>query len=256
MAISEARAWQLAGEFAQAVIAAVPADVMAVVVIGSLATGAYRPGRSDIDTLLVVRDQTADRTIRAIRQLRDDFRQTCAIPKGLGAVIIRERELWPPYDPEQELVPEILRLKQQGVVIRGGLDLASIPEPTAADIHGYIDVFYRWLHRHFVVQRPPEACTVDATVNTILYELRLLVWEATGDYVFDKSTVVARTKTVAGGHELDGLLTALETYLEGEDPETPMQYWENALQTVARAAYGRLPQLTPPNEEEETRADV
>lgn len=242
--ISETQAWQLARAFAQAVAVAAPKDVLAVAVIGSLAAGSYRPGRSDIDTFILIHDHSSPEAVATIRGVRDEFQQTYDIPKGLGAVIVRQQALWPPYDPGQELVPEILRLKQQGVLIWGQLDVDAIPEPDPADIEAYITVFYRWLHTHYAACRPAEARTVDATVNTILYELRALLWQAEGRYVLDKGAVVARAQALLDDPALHPVLIRLQDYLAGEEDQ-PLSFWEDSLQMIVQRVYTQLPALKP-----------
>lgn len=245
MLISESQAWQIVDIFAQSMVAATD-DIVAIFVIGSLATGAYRLGRSDIDTIIVIRDASAEATPATLRRIRDRFQREYAIPKGLGAVVIRYRQLFPPYDPDEELIPEILRLKQQGVIVWGALDITAIPEFDAADLEAYMVVFYRWLHANFVDQRPDSSRTIDATVNTILYELRALIWGATGEYVLDKREVVLRATPAVADSRSREMLKDMYNYLDGADePAMPLSYWEDALQLVAREVYGQLPALLP-----------
>lgn len=71
-------------------------------------------GRSDIDTFIVLNDQSSGKARERIVALRKRLGVRHSIPKGLGAIVANRSELFPPYDPERELVREIIRLKQQG----------------------------------------------------------------------------------------------------------------------------------------------
>lgn len=117
--LSEPRAWHAVRDFSAGVEERCGDAVGAVFVIGSLATRTYRPGRSDIDTLIIVSDACNAETMQAIGSIAASFRDALGIPKGFGAVCIAERKLCPPYTPEEELVPEIVRLKAHGVAVRG-----------------------------------------------------------------------------------------------------------------------------------------
>lgn len=101
------QAWEIARQSAREAAAQLGDQLRAVILIGSLAEGAYRPGRSDIDTALIVRDAVT--RAGAVRDLAQHFQTCYRVPKSFGAVVIRERELHPPYDPERGLVKEILR---------------------------------------------------------------------------------------------------------------------------------------------------
>lgn len=140
--ITQECAWTIVRQFAGDVGKQLDDDVLAVVLIGSLATGAYLPGRSDIDTAVVIRDDAAVEVARSTRALAEHYRMLYHIPKDFGAVVIRERELIAPFDPERGLASEVLRLKQQGMVLWGEYNLRALPAPSAADIRAEVRVFY------------------------------------------------------------------------------------------------------------------
>jgi hypothetical protein len=110
--ISEHEAWRIAKFFAEDVEHCVGKDLIAVFVIGSLSIGSYHAGRSDIDTMIVVREKLSDNTRQTIRTLASSYCGRYQVPKDFGAVTVTESDLYPPYNPEQELVPEIIRLKK------------------------------------------------------------------------------------------------------------------------------------------------
>lgn len=207
----EQEAWRLARSFASAARGLLGDDLLAVFVIGSLASRGYRRGRSDIDTAVIVRTDAGHNWRPALRQLADDYHERFAIPKGFGAVVMDEAELWPPYDPEKELAPEVLRVIRQGVLVEGAFDREALPEPSREDLIAFAKVFYAFL-RGYSEERTP-----DAFVNTILYELRLVILNETGDYVLDKRDVVPRFLNVAEVDETLAELEAIHRYIvEGE----------------------------------------
>jgi hypothetical protein len=60
--------------------------------------------------------------------------ETYQIPKDFGPFPLRESELFPAYDPENDLLTlEITRLKIQGKLIYGYLTLEKIPMPSIED---------------------------------------------------------------------------------------------------------------------------
>jgi hypothetical protein len=186
IAITQAEAWALAGHFADEVATAVGPDLLGVVVVGSLALGTYLPGRSDIDTIVVVRDTCPPAVLDAIAELADRYSHQPGLRKGFGGYGVRESDLYPPFGSLRDEVYEILQLKRQGRVIRGHLDLATLAEPSPEDLRRSLaalvpDLLGAW-HREY----PPPLDPDDARVNTILYWLRLLLWDRTGRYVLDK----------------------------------------------------------------------
>ena len=56
--ISEIKALDIVQEFLSELLS-ISGDVLALYVIGSLGGGYYRPGQSDIDTVVIVRDSAA-----------------------------------------------------------------------------------------------------------------------------------------------------------------------------------------------------
>jgi predicted nucleotidyltransferase len=231
--ILENQAWKIAKCFAQDVARLTGEHLIAVSVIGSLASGFYRPGKSDIDTVVILRDDYDDEMVESVKALAHQYSILYNVPKGFGAVIIREQELSPPYDPEREFVPEILRLKRQGIVILGDYNLQSIPEPSQEDFQAYTKVFYPWLKANYIDRRPNKEKTVDSIVNTILYELRLLVWSVTGEYVMDKPDVIPKFFTIKNTRRFNHLLIPIQNYLTNHDKPGDIRFLEDALREVS-----------------------
>ena len=84
MAISEVRAHEIVQEFADAAKEADVADeLLAIFIIGSLATRNYLPGQSDIDTVLIACDTLSQRFRDRLRKIRTNLVNKYYIPKGM-----------------------------------------------------------------------------------------------------------------------------------------------------------------------------
>ncbi|HEY8458596.1 MAG TPA: nucleotidyltransferase domain-containing protein [Actinopolymorphaceae bacterium] len=189
--LAEEDALRIADGFAQAVHASHPDEVVAVVLVGSLPVGDYIPGRSDIDTVVVVTDECPPSVCEDIQAMASSLQRHHEIPKGLGAVVVTLNQLVAPLDPKLELAPEILDVIERGHVIAGRLDISSIRTPTEADFRAYCKEFIPWLRRERRdPDRPAANRTPDANVNSLLYELRLAVLALRGRYVLRKRTVI------------------------------------------------------------------
>jgi len=122
---------RVATDFAIEVEKIFPTKINAVYAIGSLGSDYYRPGQSDIDTAIITgftREELPS-VIGKIRELADNYQDKYDVPKGFGAIIFAEEQLYPPYIKEEELIQEILRLKTQGRLIYGKYDISNIPMP-------------------------------------------------------------------------------------------------------------------------------
>ena len=61
--------------------------------------------------------------------LRGSYHHTWHVPKDFGAVVLRKRELLPPYDLEEEVALEVFRLAPQRVTRIALLDTGYQPRP-------------------------------------------------------------------------------------------------------------------------------
>jgi len=128
--ICEKQAMEIAHEFLDEIRSNYD-GILAFYVIGSLGGGYYRPGQSDIDTLIIVSN---DATVKQeeMDALGEKYATMYNIPKGFGAVVIPVKHLSSPYD-EYEHTEEVARLKTQGKVVYSEIDLSSLKMPTVAD---------------------------------------------------------------------------------------------------------------------------
>jgi hypothetical protein len=227
--LSECDAHAVAMEFASDAVTRCSGDIVAVVLIGSLAVGDYVPGRSDIDTAVILDDSASDRTTGVLRDLGGDLHRRHSIPKGFGVEITNHRQLGKPLDPCEELAPVILDITQRGRVIAGALDLGAIRTPDEADLRAYCRHFIPWLRadrrrqqRRTVVESP------DTGVNGLLYELRLGVLSLTGHYVLRKREIIPALLASHPGVTERHDLQHLQAYLRGTSPP-PERAWVDTL---------------------------
>lgn len=149
--ISEEKALNIVHEFL-AEILKVEIGVLALYVIGSLGGGYYRPGQSDIDTVIIVRNDAVI-TQKQIDTIADKYQQKHKVPKGFGSVMIRELELSPPYTKSEleefEFTIEIARLKTQGKAIYGSINIENIKMPTKDDFIKDALIMEHWFGKEF-----------------------------------------------------------------------------------------------------------
>lgn len=136
----------VAKEFAAELDKALPGKILAVYAVGSLGGGYYRPGQSDIDTVVVTNVSRGERLdIKPqVNTIAARYGAQYRVPKGFGAVIFAEEQLFPPYVKEEELIQEILRLKTQGWLLYGQYDVGRIPWPDWEAVRRDVLNFQEW----------------------------------------------------------------------------------------------------------------
>ena len=71
----------------------------------------YRPGQSDIDTAIITACDRKEVSVmdKEIEGIADRYWKEYDVPKGFGAIVFAEEQLYPPYVPI--LVPKLHILK-------------------------------------------------------------------------------------------------------------------------------------------------
>lgn len=120
--------------------------LLAVFAIGSLGSDYYRPGQSDIDTIIITSLKREELKLyrKDIRELADSYQEKYNVPKGFGAILLAEEQLYPPYIAEEELILEIYRIKLQSKLIYGNYDITNIPNPSKDAIIEDAKTFEKW----------------------------------------------------------------------------------------------------------------
>lgn len=204
----------IAEAFAEEIAAMYP-DTLAVYAIGSIGGGYYRPGQSDIDTVIIMncsRTQATER-LAEVDAVADRYWKQYSIPKGFGAIVFGVEQLMPPYIAEEELVMEIIRLKAQHMLIYGEFDLDCIPMPDKAAIIAAENAFEDW--RASAGRTPPENMTRQMTVNSILILLKRWLLLEKGIVEFNKFKVVKAYLANDPPCINERFLNAVSSYLNG-----------------------------------------
>ena len=171
--ITEAKAMEIVNEFLDE-IRREDNGVLALYLIGSLGGGYYRPGQSDIDTVIIVSDDAAI-TQKRVDEIANKYWKSYEIPKGFGSIMIRLSEFSPPYlkseIDEFEFTVEIARLKTQGKTVYGEVLLDDIQMPQKEDFIKDALIMEKWFAKEF---GDPmfDKLQITGCVNTILGCLR------------------------------------------------------------------------------------
>jgi len=198
MAISEAQAWRIVEEFARDLAATLGGDLLSVVVIGGLGAGTYRPGVSDVDTVVIVTADALPTAGPLVERLREEYRARYQAPKEFGAILVTHEQLRPPYPPEQELAPEAQRIVDQGRVAYG-IQVPVVP-PTRAELLAYMCWFDRWLETEFLPANPPETLGYHAAYNLAAMACRHYLYTCTGEMIWGKERALRTFAAREPGH--------------------------------------------------------
>lgn len=227
--ISKDRAWEIAREFAELARRADAEDsILGIYVIGSLGADEYIPGRCDIDTALVCRDSVSRDLRSRLREIRTELVALYRIPKDFGGIILPESDLFPPYDPEKELVPEIYRLLEQGKRVWGDFDLTTVPMPAHSDLRAWARVFHTWLRS----DRPDAEHSVVAAVNRTLIEIRLLLWDKTDAFILNKRELIPVFLQSEYSEEFRDELAKIQEYVLGRQDRHDLEYLEGLMKRI------------------------
>ena len=186
--ITKERAYEIVGEFKDELLTVMPDDLLAIYLIGSLGGGYYRPGQSDIDTVIIVRDQ-ANITQEQMDEIAETYQKKYDVPKGFGSVMIFEKELFPPYlkseIEEFEFSIEIARLKVQGILFYGAYNLDQVPMPTKEDLIKDAKIMEQWFDSAFGYPMH-DKLQITGCINCILGTMRRKLMIEDGVFEFNK----------------------------------------------------------------------
>ena len=189
--ITQEKAMEIVQEFL-AEIRRKEKGILALYVIGSLGGGYYRPGQSDIDTVIIVEDGAAI-TQKRMDRIAEKYRRKYDVPKGFGSVMIREAELAPPYTKSEtdefEFTVELARLKVQGKAVFGEINTDAIRMPFKEDFIRDAVIFEKWAAREFGYPGF-EKLQIAGCVNSILMFLRRFLIIEKGVFEFNKFRMI------------------------------------------------------------------
>ena len=202
--------------------------ILALYVIGSLGGGYYRPGQSDIDTVIIVGDDAAI-TQERVNKIARKYWKRYKVPKGFGSVMIRLSELAPPYlkseRDEFEFTVELARLKTQGKAIFGGIDLDKIRMPSTDDFIKDAIIFEKWADREFGTPMF-DKLQITGCVNTILGHLRRYLMIEKGVFEFNKFLTIEaylrHAPPIVNERAFNFILKKLKGEVVGDDDDLRM----------------------------------
>ena len=186
--ITEAKAMEIVREFS-AEICHKTSGIIAIYIIGSLGGGYYRPGQSDIDTIIIAGDDAAI-TQKQTDEIANKYHEKYSVPKGFGAIMIRLSELSPPYHIKSEaedfeFTIEIARLKTQGKAVYGTISLDEIAMPTPRDFITDAIIMEKWFAKEFGYPMF-DKLQITGCINCILGYLRRYMMIERGVFEFNK----------------------------------------------------------------------
>ena len=102
--ISYEKAINITKQFANNVRDLLTDKLLAVFAIGSLGSDYYRPGQSDIDTIIITSLKKEELKIygKEIRKLADSDQEKYNVPKRFSAILLAEEQLYPAYIVEED----------------------------------------------------------------------------------------------------------------------------------------------------------
>ena len=225
--ISEDDAHQIVDRFLHELLEIDNRSIKALYIVGSLGGGYYRPGQSDIDTILILDSEieskwgTFDKSSALLSSITKRYKKHYGIPKGFGAVAIAESELYPPYaesdDKSDVFAFEIARLKVQGKLRYGDYDLDSVPMPQKDILIRTALNFNDWFEKVFLVERPLEDLTLTESVNCLLGNIQGLLCVDSGIIEFNKFVLLEKAIEEYSTDTDERLYRSVLSYLHGED---------------------------------------
>lgn len=220
--ISKEKAFDIVREFQNELLTIDPEGILALYLIGSLGGGYYRPGQSDIDTILIVKDD-ARLTQETAEEIAAKYQERYDVPKGFGAVLIYEKELFPPYlkseSDEFEFSVEIARLKTQGLLFYGSYSLDHVPMPTRAHLIKDAKIMENWFLTAFGYPMYDKLDVVSC-VNSILIQMRRFLMIEHNIFEFNKFKTVGTYLQYSPAITDEAAFSFIDRFLKGETAGT------------------------------------
>ena len=196
--INEETAWNILQKYTKDCLEIDSFTLIVLYATGSLPGGYYRPDQSDIDAVLIIGNGSehiwgnSEEPNKSLKELNRCYLERYKIPKDFGPFPLQERELFPPYNPKDDVLTlEIARLKLQGKPVYGEFDLDAVPMPTAKDFLIGAQHFEAWWRDEFSKTTPLEVMSPTACVNTNLMHLSRFLRIKKGIIEFNKRKVVS-----------------------------------------------------------------
>jgi len=203
-------------------------DILALYLIGSLGGGYYRPGQSDIDTVIIVCDEAAI-TQKRMDKIAEKYWKNYNVPKGFGSIMIRLSELSPPYTKSEtdefEFTVEIARLKTQSKAVFGEINLDDVAMPSKEDFIKDAQIMEKWFAKEFGYPMF-DKLQIAGCVNTILGCLRRFLMIEKRVFEFNKfltiETYLHHEPPIVNVPVFDFIIRKLNNEVSGSDGDLQM----------------------------------
>ncbi|MEA4822774.1 MAG: nucleotidyltransferase domain-containing protein [Clostridiaceae bacterium] len=240
MLISYVDALNIAECFSREIACKFGNQIIAVYAIGSLASDYYRPGQSDIDTAVITNctRNNLQPLSSEIENIADTYWDKYNVPKGFGAIVFADEQLYPPYIKNEELILEILRLKTQSRLLYGYYDVDAIPTPTKHDIIEDACAFQKWADEEKVRNPNFKIDSIQTFVNSSLIALKRYLMIKHGIIEFNKFKVIDLYLTHDPPFVNDEIFAFINKNLNGDTTKcndvkfTQMVEWHDELYEV------------------------
>ena len=231
--ITYEQAINIAFEFAKELKDILKDKLLAVFAIGSLGSDYYRPGQSDIDTIIITNLKREELKLykKDIRKLADSYQEKYNVPKGFGAILLAEEQLYPPYIAEEELVLEIYRIKLQSKLIYGNYDITKILNPSKDAIIEDARAFEKWRQEEHKNNPDFKINNNIMLVNSTLMMLKRYLMIKCDIMEFNKFKVVSLYMKNNPPYVDEELFEFIEKSLHNEDYEIDNKTFEKFVQS-------------------------
>lgn len=176
------QAWKAVDGFVDRCKEQYPQSIIAVIITGSLARGAYQPGLSDVDLVTILDDNSPESMEKGILSLYRKTSRDYGVP--LDPIIFKHGDLCPPWSHDLRIQPELLRLKTDGRVLYGENVIQHLPMPTKRQMWQ----FHRWSREQPLESAPSDwrHGTLKGSINTVLEQAMTYFYYKTGIAEYSK----------------------------------------------------------------------
>ena len=172
------------------------------------------------------------------------YKEEYGIPKGFGAVPIKERELYPPYTESavqsDVFLFEVARLKTQGQLYYGEYSLDEVPMPTTGQLVETSLRFNEWFENEFLVERPLEKLTITESINCLVGDLQGLILVDSGRVEFNKFRLLEIAIDEYGDCYDSTVLHSVLDYISGKDVAVDIGVVTKTMEEVRYAKICRM----------------
>ena len=176
------QAWRMTDAFVSMCSGLYSQHIVAIMLTGSLTSGSYQPGLSDVDLITVLDDDCPDTIRTDVSRLYQQVGHDYSIQ--FDPLIVSYRDFWPPWDSNPGILQGILRLKANGKVLFGKNIIAELPTPTKKEVWQSDRLFREWLAKS---EQPHwQDWTLKSSLKTILGEASSYFYYRTGIAEYSK----------------------------------------------------------------------